>query len=205
MQDTQNLFSQNLEQWFNLNLQDGDVRIQQGFLSPGVSADLFFILYKETPWKTRQIELYGKTYDQPRLIAWYGNPEATYSYSGVMFQPLAWTETLLRVKQLVEIETRATFNSVLLNLYRNQNDSISLHSDDEFGLNPTIASLSLGESRKFVLKHKTEKRTVRFCLHSGDLLLMQGETQQHWKHGIDKSRKPCGARINLTFRLIEKG
>ena len=95
---------------------------------------------------------------------------------------------------------------MLLNYYRDQRDSMGMHSDDEpeLGSNPTIASVSLGEQRTLVLKHKFRKelKPVHLPLDSGSLLLMKGATQHHWKHGINKESRPCGPRVNLTFRRI---
>jgi alkylated DNA repair dioxygenase AlkB len=121
-------------------------------------------------------------------------------------EPLAWTETLSAIRTRVEDATQTKFNSVLLNYYRNQNDSMGLHSDDEpeLGPQPVIASVSLGERRTFILKHKRRRdlKPVRLPLESGSLLLMKGDTQLNWKHGIHKESRPCGPRVNLTFRRI---
>jgi len=161
-------------------------------------------LIDTTAWRQEKITVYGKPYLQPRLSAWYGN--LSYSYSGIRLEPEPWTPTLLRIKAHVEALSGHQFNSVLLNYYRDHNDSMGMHSDDEreLGRQPTIASLSLGEQRTFLLKHKTRKdlKTAKLVLPSGSLLLMQGDTQQHWRHGINKQRKPCGPRLNLTFRAI---
>jgi len=157
-----------------------------------------------TPWSQQQITVYGKHYLQPRLSAWYG--DLNYSYSGITMEPLPWTQTLLQIKSRVETLLQQDFNSVLLNLYRDHNDSMGMHSDNERELGewPVIASLSLGEERTFLLKHKTRKdlKTIRLPLPPGSLLLMKGNTQTHWRHGIAKERRPCGPRINLTFRNI---
>jgi alkylated DNA repair dioxygenase AlkB len=163
-------------------------------------------LISETPWRAENIVVWGKTFPQPRLIAWYGDAGNSYTYSGIHLNPLPWTPVLLKIKTRVEAVAGDTFNSVLLNYYRDHRDSMGLHSDDEpeLGERPIIASLSLGEERTFILKHKTrtELKPVRLKLASGSLLLMKGETQRHWKHGIDKETRPCGPRINLTFRRI---
>jgi alkylated DNA repair dioxygenase AlkB len=143
---------------------------------------------------------------QPRLVAWYGDKDRSYTYSGIRLVPLPWTDLLMKLKGSVEAISKVQFNSVLLNYYRHQRDCMGFHSDDEseLGKNPVIASLSLGEERAFVLKHKTRKNIapVRLQLTSGSLLLMNGETQHNWKHGIDKQSHPCGPRVNLTFRRI---
>jgi alkylated DNA repair dioxygenase AlkB len=163
-------------------------------------------LIDEVLWRAEKIVVWGKTYPQPRLIAWYGDVGKNYTYSGIKLEPLAWTQALLDIKSRVETAARTDFNSVLLNYYRDHRDSMGLHSDDELELGdrPILASLSLGEERTFILKHKREKtlKPVRLNLASGSLLLMKGETQRYWKHGIDKETRPCGPRVNLTFRRI---
>ena len=163
-------------------------------------------LIAEVPWRTEHIVVWGRTYPQPRLIAWYGDAGMNYTYSGIQLTPLPWTETLLDIKSRVQAVARTDFNSVLLNYYRDHRDSMGLHSDDEpeLGEQPILASLSLGEERIFILKHKRDKvlKPVRLKLASSSLLLMRGDTQRYWKHGIDKEARPCGPRVNLTFRSI---
>jgi alkylated DNA repair dioxygenase AlkB len=163
-------------------------------------------LINEVPWRAESIVVWGRTYPQPRLIAWYGDVGKNYTYSGINLSPLPWTQALLDTKKRVEAATYTDFNSVLLNYYRDHRDSMGLHSDDEpeLGEEPILASLSLGEERTFILKHRKDKtlKPVRLKLASGSLLLMKGKTQRHWKHGIDKEMHPCGPRVNLTFRRI---
>ena len=163
-------------------------------------------LTNETPWRQEEIVVWGKRHLQPRLIAWYGDAERTYSYSGIKLTPLPWTPLLLGLRTAVEAVAATDFNSVLLNYYRNERDSMGFHSDDEpeLGPCPVIASLSVGDRRQFVFKHKTrrELKPTRLQLEPGSLLIMKGGTQTHWKHGIEKENRPCGPRINLTFRRI---
>ncbi|MEP5568743.1 MAG: alpha-ketoglutarate-dependent dioxygenase AlkB [Halioglobus sp.] len=170
------------------------------------SAQIFTHLQDETPWSQETIKLYGKTHLQPRLIAWYGDPNAVYAYSGKQYQPLAWTPLLNDLKVRMESICNASFNSVLLNFYRDGADSMGLHADDEpeLGPEPCIASLSLGEERTIYFKHKKRKelKSHNVVLPNASVLRMQGETQQHWKHGIRKVTRRCGPRINLTFRWI---
>ena len=165
-------------------------------------------LIDEVPWRAENIVVYGKNYAQPRLTAWYGDNGANYTYSGIRLEPLPWTDALIDIKNRVEQVSGADFNSVLLNYYRNHRDSMGLHSDDEpeLGRRPIIASLSLGEERIFVLRHKTRRdlKIGRLKLASGSLLLMKGETQHCWKHGIEKEKRPCDPRVNLTFRRISR-
>lgn len=163
-------------------------------------------LIEQVPWRTDVINLWGKEYQQPRLTAWFGDEGASYGYSGLSLEPLPWTELLATLRSRVESLAEAPFNSVLLNYYRDHRDSMGMHSDDEpeLGRNPIIASVSLGEQRTLILKHKSRKelKPVHLPLDHGSLLLMKGATQHHWKHGISKLSLPCGARVNLTFRRI---
>ena len=173
----------------------------------GRSADeLVRHMIEEVPWRAEEIVLWGKRIRQPRLTAWYGDPGCVYTYSGIRLDPTMWSATLRDVKTRIEAVTAETFNSVLLNYYRDHRDSMGFHSDDEpeLGPRPVIASLSLGAERVFVMKHKTRRdlKPVKLTLACDSLLLMKGETQCHWRHGIPKEARPCGPRINLTFRRI---
>jgi len=162
-------------------------------------------LIEDSRWRQEEITVHGKAYRQPRLSAWYG--DLGYSYSGIRLEPEPWTDSLLAIKERIEKLARHEFNSVLLNYYRDQNDKMGMHSDDEteLGHQPVIASLSLGESRTLLLRHKTRKdlATIKLPLPSGSLLVMRGDTQQNWRHGINAERARCGPRINLTFRTIK--
>jgi alkylated DNA repair dioxygenase AlkB len=165
-------------------------------------------LIDDTPWRLEHVTAWGKTVPQPRLVAFYGDDSQSYTYSGISLKALTWTVELLEVKVKVESLCGSSFNSVLLNYYRDHRDSMGFHADDEpeLGLFPTIASVSFGEVRQFVLKHKYRKdiEDAKLQLPSGSLLLMKGATQKNWKHGVPKESIPCGPRINLTFRNIQK-
>jgi alkylated DNA repair dioxygenase AlkB len=178
------------------------------FLSKAEAAHALKALTLQTPWEQKTITLFGKPVLEPRLTAWIGDPDAVYTYSGTRLSPHPWTEALLKMKARIERQCGATFNSVLLNLYRDQNDSMGMHSDDEkeLGPQPVIASLSLGAPRRFVMKCRLIKTipSKTFLLQTGDLLIMRGDCQKRWKHGIPKEKKECGPRINLTFRKILK-
>jgi alkylated DNA repair dioxygenase AlkB len=190
----------------HLKLVDAEIDFMRHVELPRPADELLRELIDQTPWRSETITIYGKQVAQPRLSAWYGDPEANYSYSGIKLEPMPWTSTLIEIKNVVQKLSGESFNSVLLNYYRNHRDSMGLHSDDESELGPTpsIASLSLGATRTFILKHKIrrELKPVRLELTSGCLLVMKGRTQTFWKHGIDKQAIPCGARVNLTFRRI---
>lgn len=156
-------------------------------------------------WEQRTITMYGKSMMTPRLTAWYGDTGKNYAYSGNKFNPHPWTTELLEIKKRIEPLAGVTFNSVLLNYYRNGNDSVAWHSDNEteLGLQPIIASVTFGQVRSFDIRHKQnhgEKYSVR--LENGSLLLMKGNLQQHWEHRIAKSAGIMQPRVNLTFRII---
>ncbi|WP_228894223.1 alpha-ketoglutarate-dependent dioxygenase AlkB family protein [Pseudoduganella aquatica] len=159
-------------------------------------------LLAETAWRAEAITLWGKQMLQPRLSAWYG--DARYSYSGMTLEPQPFTPLQLEIKQAVEQASGQRFNSVLLNYYRDGQDSMGFHSDDEkeLGRNPVIASVSFGDPRTFILKHKRLPKTVKLALGDGSLLVMAGALQHHWRHGINKEKTACGPRVNLTFRQI---
>ena len=163
-------------------------------------------LIDEVPWRRESIVLWGRNYLQPRLSAWYGDPHARYRYSGMTLEPLPWSSLLAQIRLRVETLSRHSFNSVLLNYYRDNRDSMGFHSDDEpeLGEAPTIASVSVGHERTFILRHKARKdlSPVRLRMKSGSLLLMTGPTQRFWVHGIPKESQRCGPRVNLTFRRI---
>ncbi len=169
-------------------------------------ADVFFEkLHNETPWRQDDIVIFGKKIAQPRLTALYGNLGKPYSYSGITMHPIAWNPLVWLLKEEVETIAQHSFTSVLLNLYRNEKDSNGWHADNEkeLGRNPTIASLSLGETRKFQIKHTTNKNIkCDILLEHGSLLLMKEGAQVHYKHQLPKATQPKNVRINLTFRTV---
>jgi alkylated DNA repair dioxygenase AlkB len=181
---------------------DGELYFQRQLPLPLPRAQILAALVADTAWRSEQITVWGKTHPQPRLTAWHG--EARYRYSGMTLEPLPFTPLQLLLKQAVELATGRRFNSLLLNYYRNERDSMGFHSDDEaeLGPEPAIASLSFGASRTFILKHKHTPATLKLALGDGDLLLMAGSLQKYWRHGINKERVPHGPRLNLTFRAI---
>ncbi len=164
-------------------------------------------LLVDTPWRQETITLFGKTHPQPRLLAWYGEKKAHYRYSGKTYEPQPFTPLLADLRQRMEDLAGAPFNSVLLNYYRDQRDSMGLHADDEpeLGREPVIASLSLGEERVLYFRPKRERDlgALDLKLPSGSVLLMRGATQDNWKHGVRKLRRCCGPRLNLTFRHVQ--
>ena len=159
-------------------------------------------LLAETAWRSESITLWGKQFLQPRLTAWQG--EAAYTYSGLRLEPLPFTPLQQEIRQAVEAASGRRFNSVLLNYYRNGRDSMGMHSDNEpeLGPEPAIAWVSFGAARAFILQHKRTRQRLKVDLTDGSLLLMAGQSQENWMHGINKTAREVGPRVNLTFRLI---
>ena len=190
-----------------LELADGGlVELRLGWVAEEAQAALFARLEQELDWAQRPIRIAGREVLQPRLTAWYGDPGAAYTYSGLSLEPRSWHPCLSELRSRLEAETPHRFNSVLTNLYRNGGDSMGFHADKEteLGRNPAIASVSLGSTRRFVMRHRKQsvEQRVELDLPPGSLLLMTGTTQHFWRHSVPKIRGPSGARINLTYRLI---
>ncbi|MGF1730119.1 alpha-ketoglutarate-dependent dioxygenase AlkB family protein [Photobacterium kasasachensis] len=185
-----------------LDIPDGKLFWAPNFLSATDADDYFHRLSVGLNWQQETITMFGREVLQPRLQAWCG--EAVYSYSGLTMYPAPWTPELLAIKSACEQVCESRFNSVLANLYRNGQDYMGWHQDNEpeLGPQPTIASVSLGEERRFVLKHLASKQKVEFNLQSGSLLVMAGTTQQFWSHSVPKTQRFKSPRINLTYRTI---
>ncbi len=186
-------------------ISNGQLRYFKNFFNPQKADLLFEQLHKEILWQQDPITVFGKTYMQPRLTALYATNSKPYSYSGITMRPHPITTVLQEIQQAIESVTQARFTTVLLNLYRNGNDSNGWHADNEkeLGQNPAIASVSLGAPRFFQLKHRSQKENrFKFLLEHGSLLLMEGEMQHHWLHQIAKTKQVATPRINLTFRKI---
>jgi len=176
-----------------------------GFLSKSEADYYYELLKSETDWQQDDITIFGKTYKQPRLTALYGKNKKTYSYSGITMSPEPFTEALMTLETKIYSEYNISFNTVLLNWYRDGNDSNGWHADNEreLGRDPIIASLSLGEERPFHFKHRILKNERhKLLLEHGSLLIMKNEMQHHWLHQISKTKKDVSGRINLTFRQI---
>ena len=176
-----------------------------GFIDRGTSDRLLHTFITETPWKQTIQKMWEKEYLTPRLTAWYGDAGTDYSISGKISNPNPWTHELLMLKDRVEQVAGIRFNSVLLNYYRDGNDSVAWHSGREsvLGKNPIIASVSFGQVRSFDIRNKadhSEHYSVR--LEHGSFLLMKAGLQENWEHRIAKSLKPMKARVNLTFRVV---
>ena len=193
------------ERSIKLNLKDADVTYYPDFFSANLAHQYFKSLLDDIHWKQDDITVYGKTYLQPRLTAFYADNKNTYKYSNITMTPNPFQGDLLAIKNKIETELAITFTSCLANLYRDGADSNGWHADNEkeLGKHPIIASVTLGAERAFHFKHKDDKSLkTKLMLQHGSLLIMQGDTQKNWLHQIPKTKKKIGKRINLTFRII---
>lgn len=188
----------------NLAPYDGEIFLIRSFYPLAKANRLFNVLIQNLAWQKETIFIFGRWVEVPRLMSWYGDQGAEYSYSGVKHLPLPWTEELISIREKVEYCCQHAFNSVLANLYRDGRDSMGCHADNEkeLGPNPCIASLSLGEERLFRLHHNKTKYRLDLTLGHGDMLVMAGSLQHHWRHQVPKTRIKKKERINLTFRKI---
>lgn len=208
-------------------LPGADVRLAQAWLSPADADALFAECRDRIPWETHRIRMFGREIDSPRLSCWIGDPGAVYTYSRTRFEPRPWPSALADVRQRLTDALGIEFDSVLANLYRDGRDRMGWHSDDEpeLGPAPTIASLSLGGARRFLLKPNTRTRRagaddrssvrgssdaagapkgerIALNLDHGSLLVMAGETQRLYFHALPATATQVAPRINLTFRRI---
>jgi len=188
----------------NLLPYDGVVTYHPDIFSEERCDKLYSILLLNTPWQHDQVIIFGKKTTTQRQMAWYANNKLTYSYSGISKTGIPFNDAILELKNLAETFCGETFNSCLVNKYKNGMEAMGWHSDNEPELkkNGTIASISLGAERKFCFKHKISGEKISLLLQNGSILLMKGEIQQHWLHSLPKSTKVKSGRINLTFRNI---
>jgi len=186
-----------------LGLPDADLRWYRGFLGATARQQLHEHLL-QLEWQQPSIKLYGKSLMIPRRQIWMGEPHCSYRYSGVTFMPTPWSEPLAQLRELLKQQTGIDVNAVLLNWYQHGEHHMGWHSDDEpeLGRNPAVLSLSLGQTRRFDLKHRTLPLQCSLELADGDLLVMAGACQHHWLHRVPKQSKAQEGRFNLTFRFL---
>ncbi len=182
---------------------DGEVYYEKCIWS-NLNAENLFREMHQLHWQHDELMMFGKKITTNRKVAWYGDKAFTYTYSRTTKTAIPWHPLLLPVKEKTETVTNAVFNACLCNFYHHGNEGMTWHSDDdkEFGLNPTIASLSFGAERTFSFRHKITEEVISIILESGSVLVMRSSTQSHWVHALPKSAKIKEPRINLTFRLV---
>lgn len=183
---------------------DGDCRYFGRIFSPEEALQLFQGLLKKIPWKRDEVMVYGRHYLTVRQVAWFGESQLSYTYSGTTHsQPLPWSRDLVKIKNEVEARTGQKYNACLANLYQDGSQGMGWHQDNEEELSQSsIASVSLGAERRFDFRHKQTGEKLSIFLEQGSLLLMAGQTQKHWQHQLPRSAKVVIPRINLTFRNI---
>ncbi len=176
----------------------------RSFLTTAHATELLHTLWAELPWQQKPIRLFGKSIMQPRLISWHCDPGLRYSYSGLQLPPCAWHPQLAELRDHLHAEMGLEFNSVLVNAYRDGQDSMGWHADNEpeLGPEPTLASISLGQERRFRWRDNLTRRTGGINLAHGSLLLLSGQFQNRYRHSVPKTTRQMGLRINLTFRHI---
>ena len=195
-----------------ISIPGAEIYYEKNFLPADEATKLFEILKEKCAWERRKTSFKSAV---PRDEAYYGDPGTNYTYSRREYRPLGWIPELISLKTRVEAATpdsayanlrlsRVSYNAVLCNLYRNGNDSVGLHADAEPEMGPVIASVSLGAERLFRLKRQNGSRAFAERLPHGSLLIMAGQTQKNFKHEVPKEPVVVQARINLTFRRIER-
>lgn len=199
------LFSNNTPGLWAPDLPDAKIRYYRNFLSVQDADALFEYYQKNIPWKHEPVKVFGKTYMQPRLTSFHAQNNKSYTYSGLTLQAETIDDPTQELIDKIAALCPTPFDAILFNLYRDGQDSNGWHADDEkeLGPKPQIASISLGGERFFHLKHREIKeQRLKFPLHHGSLLLMEGDTQLKWLHQIAKTKREVRSRINLTFRKM---
>lgn len=185
---------------------DGSAKLCEWVLGEVDPTQVMHDLLETVPWTSQTITMFGKQHVEPRRTAWFGDEGASYTYSGITMTPHAWTPLLHSLREICEQRSGSSFNSVLLNLYRDGHDKMGWHADNEpeLGAEPVIASLSLGATRKFRLRHRVTKEVVECALPTGSLVVMSGLSQKCWVHEVPQQKRVAEPRINLTFRKIQR-
>jgi alkylated DNA repair dioxygenase AlkB len=188
----------------NLLPYDGIALYIPNFIEQNEASILYDILLDSIEWQRDSVKMFGKTHILNRKMAWYGDSDKKYSYSGISRSPISWTSELGKIKQRCESICLHSFNSCLLNYYQDGIQGMGWHADNEkeLGNNPIIASVSLGVVRTFRCKHRMSNHTIDIVLEPGSLLIMRGSMQHNWVHSLPISKKIKDARINCTFRTI---
>lgn len=183
----------------------GIVDYRPGWIDPASAGQLFERLRAGIDWQRHTIRMFGRELEQPRRLCFLGDDGVVYRYSGADYPAAAWHPAVAGLRDRLAAEGVATFNSALLNMYRDGKDSMGWHADDEpeLGQDPVIASISLGAVRRFVLRSRAMPRErFEFTPSAGSLIVMRGDLQHHWQHQLPKTRASVGPRINLTFRQV---
>jgi len=187
-------------------LDGGELLWVPRFLGPEAADAALAAIDAGIAWERHHVRIFGRELPAPRLSCWIGDPGAAYTYSRVRFDPRPWPAVLDPIRTKVAAVAGESFNSVLANRYADGRDCMGWHADDELelGSQAVIASLSLGATRRFVMRRRDGHARCELALHHGSLLVMRGDTQANWQHALPRTAKLVGLRINLTFRRIVK-
>ena len=154
-------------------------------------------------WQQPIVQVYGRHHPVPRLTMFLAEQEVTYRYSSTRHCGEGWPSWFVPLLDQINTACGCRFNGCLLNLYRHGDDRMGWHADDEADIDQSqpIASLSLGSSRDFQLRHRHQRQQHHtLTLSSGDLLMMHPGCQQDWLHAVPQRKRVKESRINLTFR-----
>jgi alkylated DNA repair dioxygenase AlkB len=181
-----------------------ELEVIEGFYDAAECEHIYRQLRDGHRWPDNRYVVAGRQFILPRLQTWHADPGIRYSYSNNLLETRSWTPLLSEIRTRVETQLNFQFNSVLVNLYRNGNDYVGWHSDNEpeLGEQPFIASMTFGMERQFEFRHKKSSETGRLLLGSGTLLIMQPSFQHDWLHSLAIDEKVTEGRINLTFRKV---
>jgi alkylated DNA repair dioxygenase AlkB len=176
----------------------------KGWLTPTEADALLAKLEARSDWTQGRIRMFGREIPEPRLTFFEGDPGVRYTYAHRPLDGLGWSPELEALRDRFERDFGIKTNTVLANLYRDGQDSMGWHRDDEpeLGSDPLVVSLSLGATRDFAVRRDADRGTQHFALGHGDLLLMGSKSQIQWTHSIPKRLKINSLRINLTFREV---
>lgn len=181
-----------------------ELELIESFYDDAESERLYQRLLHEQNWPDNRYIVAGRQFILPRLQTWHADPGIRYSYSNNLLKTRPWTPLLSEIRTQIESHLNFSFNSVLVNLYRNGNDYVGWHADNEreLGDQPFIASLTLGAERPLQFRHKKSLAQGQVLLRSGSLLIMQQNFQHHWLHSVPIDQNVTEGRINLTFRNV---
>ena len=181
-----------------------ELELIDGFYDTGECERIYRRLVQEQNWPDNRYIVAGRQFTLPRLQTWHADPGIRYSYSNNLLQTRSWTPLLSGIRTQVESSLNFRFNSVLVNWYRNGDDYVGWHADNEqeLGEQPFIASLTFGAERHLQFRHKKSSEQGRILLRNGSLLIMQPDFQHHWLHSVPIDQNLVEGRINLTFRKV---
>ena len=180
-------------------------RLIPGFLKSNQAHALFLHLEKEIDWQPETLFLFGRKVETRRRSAYFSNDSLSYGYSGILHRPRRLLPEITELMERLSMEMAYTFNSSLANYYPDGLAGLGWHRDDEpeLGPSPSVATLSLGATRRMDILHTASGETQSMDLDSGTLLIMEAGFQEEWIHRIARQPGVKAPRISLSFRQID--